>query len=507
MTACSSEDSGSNKPDSQDDALDTDDKDNNNSSQNNQNGNNNNGNNGIQVEGTANGNAAGFDEQELAIYNALFDVNNKISVKVTIAQEEIEKIQADYKRYNKSPIYRIAEKVTFDIGGQIYEIEDVGIRMKGNTSRRDLYGDDGRFFLTHFRLSFDETFDDEEFYGSEARVWESEEEKEARKDRTFATLSSMELKYNGTFDYTYTCELYAHEFFINNGVLAQKCNKAAYNMSDIDFGIYTIYEPVDKTFIKRNLSEEDWDGDLYKVQWTYQPGDYSFGCSYGIEDETKNEFYNFDLKTNKKSSDHSSLRNLIDVLNTKQNKEDLESVVDVNYFLKFAATSYFAGCADDMRNNFNNHYVYFKKSDGKAIFIPYDYDRCFGHANGYNPGDQCLTNFSPFDPYAAGSRFGAPVNPIFMQTVTLSGYYLDEYKAELNKLMDGEWLTYDKFLSYYNKIEGNYKDLAVPTYNFKSLDEQSLAFRDNNINGNMHFDKYVEAIKKTCVNCIENNID
>ena len=194
MTACSSGDSGSENPDSQDEAGDTNDKNNNdnNSSQNNQSGNN--GNNGIHVEGTANGNAAGFDEEELAIYNALFDVNNKIKVKVTISQEEIQKIQADYKRYSKSPVYRIAEKVTFDINGAIYEIEDVGIRMKGNTSRRDLYGDDGRFYLTHFRLSFDETFDDEEYYGSEARVWDSEEERKERKKRTFATLSSLELK-------------------------------------------------------------------------------------------------------------------------------------------------------------------------------------------------------------------------------------------------------------------------------------------------------------------------
>ena len=199
ITACSSEESGSENTDAQ---GETTDKDNNkdNNSQGNQGGSGNN--NVAQVEGTANGNAAGFDEEELAIYNALFDVNNKVTVKVTISQEEIQKIQADYKRYSKSPVYRIAEKVTFDIGGQIYEIEDVGIRMKGNTSRRDLYGDDGRFYLTHFRLSFDETFDDEEYYGSEARVWDSEEERKERKKRTFATLSSLELKYNGTYDYT-----------------------------------------------------------------------------------------------------------------------------------------------------------------------------------------------------------------------------------------------------------------------------------------------------------------
>lgn len=500
MVACSSDDNGTDdkeNTENQGDGNADGDKDNNDKDNNDNNNKPGNNDNTPVVQGTANGNAAGFDEAELAIYNALFNLENKISVKVTISQEEIDKIQMDYKRYSKSPIYRIAEKVTFDIGGQIYEVEDVGIRMKGNTSRRDLYGDDGRFYLTHFRLSFDETFDDEEFYGSEARVWESEEERQARKDRTFATLSSLELKYNGTGDRTYTCEVYAHEFFINNGVLAQKCNKAAFDFGDADFGVYTIYEPVDKTFIERNLPEEDWDGDLYKAQWTYHPASYTETCSYGIEDETKDEFYNFDLKTNKKSSDHSSLVNLLKVINNENSKESISSVVDIDYFLKFAATSYFAGCPDDIRNNYNNHYVYFKKSDGKAIFIPYDYDRCFGLTGGYNPGDQCMTNFSPFSTVAVGARLGS-VNEIFMQTVTESGYFVEEYKAELNKLMEGEWLKYDKFQAMNSTFEQLYKEDAIPKYNIKSCNEESMAFGDNNTTNNMHFDRYVEAIMNTC---------
>ena len=447
-------------------------------------------------EDIVNTNIAGFDEKQLGIYNELFNLNNKISVKIDISQEELDKIEADYHRYEKSPIYRIAEKVTFTINGESYEIEDVGIRMKGNTSRRSLYGDDGRFHLTHFRLSFDETFDDTQYYGNEARVWYSEAERNARKDRTFATLSSMELKYNGTYDRTYTCEVYAHEFFNNNGVLAQRCNKAVFDLAGTDFGLYTIYEPVDKTFIMRNLPEEDWDGDLYKAQWKFHPANYSTTCSYGIEDETRNQFYNYDLKNNKKTSDHSSLKNLLQVVNSTNSKESIESVVDIDYFIKFAATSYFAGCADDMRNNFNNHYVYFKKSDGKAIFIPYDYDRTFGLTGGYNPGGQCLTNFSPFSSTAEGA--GKPVNPIFMQTVTESGYFLEEYKAELKRLMDSEWLTYEKFQTMNNVFVSLYSEDAIPDYNFKSCDEQALGFGDNNTHDNMHFDRYIEAIKNTC---------
>ena len=112
-----------------------------------------------------------------------------------------------------------------------------------------------------------------------------------------------------------------------------------------------------------------------------------------------------------------------------------------------------------------------------------------------------MTSVSPFEKRAVGARDGE-VNQIFMQTITDAGYFTDEYIAELNRLMESEWLTYDKFLSVYNKIEANYKDLAVPTYNFKSCDEQSMAFGDNNTQNNMHVDLYMDAIKATCTNAI-----
>ena len=45
------------------------------------------------------------------------------------------------------------------IDGEEYVIEEVGVRMKGDLSRKDFYGDDGYINAVHFKLSFDETFD------------------------------------------------------------------------------------------------------------------------------------------------------------------------------------------------------------------------------------------------------------------------------------------------------------------------------------------------------------
>ena len=58
-------------------------------------------------------------------------------------------------------------------------------------------------------------------------------------------------------------------------------------------------------------------------------------------------------------------------------------------FLKFEAVSYFLGNPDDLRNNYNNYYIYFNKSTGKMIFIPYDLDRCLGVTNGWDIYKDC----------------------------------------------------------------------------------------------------------------------
>lgn len=126
------------------------------------------------------------DKEELALYESLFSSDSKIKVTVDISDEELRKIQEDYDRYSskgsKSPIYRKCN-MTFEINGEKYTIEEVGVRMKGNTSRTDFYNENSMsvYALIHFRFSFTQTFDNEEYYGKDAKVWASEEERQARR--------------------------------------------------------------------------------------------------------------------------------------------------------------------------------------------------------------------------------------------------------------------------------------------------------------------------------------
>ena len=417
------------------------------------------------------------------LYRSLFDLNNKIEVKIDISDGELAKMQQDYEKYSsmnsKSPIYRMADKVTIKIGDEEHEIDEVGVRMKGNLSLTDFYDTkkNEMYNLIHLKLSFDETFDDEEHYGADAKKWDSTEERDARKKRTFATLNGIDLKWNKNYDNTYLREYYVHQMFRENGVISPNMNLAATTVGKNYCGVFSIYEQVDGNFIERNFPEEDWGGDLYKAAWTMKPANYKTTVTYGIEDEDKGEKYNFDLKTNKKSSKHESLENLLSVINDPDvTKDKFDEVVDSDSFINFAALTYFAGDPDDMRNNYNNHYVYFRKSDGKAVFIPYDDDRVLGICVGWNPTGSAMTTISPFSPMSVGNK-SEQVNPLYRLTILDDDcYYLDEYTEKIKELSKSDWLTEEKFKTYFDKAEQNYSDVTKPDAVFENADNDRFVF-------------------------------
>ena len=248
---------------------------------------------------------------EYDVYDALFNIENKIELFLDIEEEELWKIQRDYEKYtvqmdSKSPIYRKADLIV-RINGEEFRVEEVGFRMKGDISRRDFYGENGYINAVHFKLSFDETFDEAEYYGDEAKVWTDTLARDERKSRTFATLEELDFKWFMNHDSTHVREHYAYQMMRSYGVLAPQSNVASMDFNETHMGLFQMVEPIDKIFIERNLPEEDWGGDLYKTDLANnQRSTYELSCSYGVEDKDTGVFYNYNLKTNKKSSTHAS---------------------------------------------------------------------------------------------------------------------------------------------------------------------------------------------------------
>ena len=135
------------------------------------------------------------------------------------------------------------------------------------------------------------------------------------KKRTFATLEGLELKWNKNIDGTHIRTYLAYDLFEKNNYLAPNCTLSQVLITEFNqvqsLGIFEINEPVDEIFLSKHLEEKDLGGDLYKVGWDSQNGgNLTQDTLYaiGIEDEHKGYFPIYDLKTNKKTSNHEILK-------------------------------------------------------------------------------------------------------------------------------------------------------------------------------------------------------
>ena len=448
-----------------------------------------------------------FDQDELAIYNEFFNVENHISLYLDISASELQKIQKDYEDYSswgsKSPIYRMADlyvTITKADGTKLeYKIEQVGVRMKGNTSRTSFYDSNGMYNLIHFKISFQETFDEVEYYGNDALVWNDNDARKARKDRTFATLEKIDIRWNKNEDSTYIREQYAYEMYREFGVLAPRTNLASVDIGNDHAGVWLIYEPIDKIFLERNLSPEALGGDLYKLGWAGNNcATFTSFSSYGVEDEDAGKFYVYDLKTNKKTSDHSSLKNLINTLNLSScNKESFASVVDVDNFLMFSAVSYFIGNPDDLRNNYNNCYIYFRKDNGKMIIIPYDLDRGLGVHKDWNPSGDHMTNDSPFNETAIGNGGSRQKSPLFTKGILNSNFYKNEYVEALRVVGADDILKVSTFEQSFNLAKSLYSADTRTSKQYSNAGN-GVSFDLNKSDGsNLSFKNYINAKTNT----------
>lgn len=416
-----------------------------------------------------------------SIYQQLFDINNKIEVELDISDETLKQLQKDYETYekrdSKSPIYREANlriTITTERDSITYAIDNVGIRMKGNTSRTDFYDTKkGQYNLIHFKVDFGE--------------------------RTFATLEKLEFRWNKNDDSTYVREYYAYEMYREFGVLAPHINLATMKVAGEHQGVFTICEPVDDSFIDKYVAKVDRGGDLYKCNWAGIGANLTAACSVGIENEETGEFFNYDLKTNKTESKHTKMKNLLAVLNRKGiTKEDIARVVDMDNFLAFEAVTYFTGNPDDIRNDYNNYYIYFLKSSGKAIFIPYDVDRVFGLTKDWNPTKDAMTGVNPFSQKA--ESMGIPQeNPLYIYTVDKGGYYVEEFTEVLKTVAESKWLTVEHFTSVYETAFAIYAEATKPGKTYNNARKHSFNMNLNasagldSEEGNASFAEYVEA--------------
>lgn len=447
------------------------------------------------------------------IFEDLFNLGNTVNIDVSISNKELEKLQMDYKTGYKSEIYRLADKVSISIKNYektySWEFINVGIRQKGNTSRLNIYDDEGNICLNHFKLSFDETFNNPDMYDSE---FIKKYGNEQYKSRDFLGLEGLDIRWNKNYDSTNIREIYSSYLYKASGLISQTIGLSTFSLIEKDkgnkksnFGLCTIFEPANKGMIKRNMEEENIlnlptfnqenkglfgisnakYGDLYKCGYGIGEG-YTDGADMtttsiigkkiGVGNISGSYIPAYERKTNQDCNyDDKLLKNMISVVNNGS-YDEISNVIDLDYLAIEEAVSYIIGNPDAMRYNYNNYMIYFRKTDGKAIIIPIDNDRCFGIIKDWNVRDG-LKNEEIFSKDASKT---SQRNPLLNKTILSSNDNdcKQMYYDFIVSIAKSPWVLDITFEQFYNIAK-------------KSYPNEYFNIGDTSIN--MSFNQYMKA--------------
>jgi spore coat protein H len=314
------------------------------------------------------------------IESELFDLNKVPSITLTFTVAEWNKLLTNYD-LNPQNDKKVVSNFTFSTSGKAVQLNNIGLKLKGNTSRRRPEGDTGQLHNAfnpdwhhcHFSLDFSKNIGAQRFKG----------------------LNKLNLKWCKD-DATYIREIYSYDLFRRFGCWtapkASYCKLTVQVEGDAQpayYGVYIMLESVDEDYIAKRSAQ--W-GPAIGWLWKGGYGDSGDNANFvqtvsmGVEDVNINanlsQYFAYDLKTreDEEVAAKAELTQFITDLNTKTGTEFrtwIAQKIDIPLFLKTYATNVIVGMWDDYWVNGNNFYFYLAPN-GKFYFIPYDYDNTLG---------------------------------------------------------------------------------------------------------------------------------
>ncbi|KAA3634031.1 MAG: T9SS C-terminal target domain-containing protein [Bacteroidetes bacterium] len=255
-------------------------------------------------------------------------------------------LDAIYAPGNEQSDFEWMADFIFDNGTIRDTVENIGFRLRGNTSR---YSD-----KKSFKVSFNTYEPGRKYYGLEKMNLNGEHNDPSimRAKVCWDLVRDMEIP-------------------------GSRSNHVVLYINGDFFGVYINVEHIDEEFVDLRYGTEA--GNLYKCLW---PAD----MNYLGPDPEAYKFMNgnrrtYDLITNTEEDDYSDIAHLIDVLNNTPTNElacELEPIFNVHGFLKAVAFDILSGNWDGPLFNKNNFYLYNDPVSGQFQYIPYDLDNTFG---------------------------------------------------------------------------------------------------------------------------------
>lgn len=322
----------------------------------------------------------------------IFDIEKVPHITLEISTNEWNRLLENFDINRNNEEY-VLGNFTILIDNNVTRLDSIGLRLRGNTSRRRPEGTTGEvhqatnpdWHHVHFSLNF----------------------KKYRKSQRYQNLERMNLKWFKD-DANYVREVYSYDLFERFGVWTAP--QSSYCMLTIKiledekpayFGVYQMIESIDEDFLSnRANSFVSPNGNLWKCTWGANlrvPDQTLMGVEDATLDPNTMVTYIYDLKTNEKSLDgaKNQLSDFIGEFNSTSGdnfKVWVDKKIDVPLLLKTYAVNVMVGMWDDYWANSNNYYMYFD-ADGRFYFIPYDYDNTLGTSLMMDSGTKNFLNW------------------------------------------------------------------------------------------------------------------
>jgi spore coat protein CotH len=311
-------------------------------------------------------------------YDYVWDDDFIPEIHITVSLNEWNRLLGLYDANAYTTQYVMAT-ASFIKDGETTVIDSVGLRLKGNTSRRRPEGRQGQ---THQRNNTDWHH---AHFGLNLRKYADDDA------HTIQGVRKLHLKWFKD-DPAYVRELFCYELFKRAGVWTairdnycrlwihvEGDSKEAY------YGVYEMLEPIDKRYLK---DRENFFGSSKGYLWKCRNAAAGLNNPNGDiwYDDDSDDRHAYTLETQTEEFDSARVQ-LIDFMNKLNNLNDsefytwIQQVTNVDLLLMTYAVNVAVGMWDDYWNNANNYYLYFSGRhlhNYKVFFIPYDYDNTLG---------------------------------------------------------------------------------------------------------------------------------
>ena len=379
------------------------------------------------------------DNPEKDKYDYVWDMEQLPEIHIEVSLEQWNQLLSLYDGNAHTKQYIMANTFTFVQDGETTVVDSIGLRLKGNTSRRRPEGEYGQQHNSR-RTQWRHVH-----FGVNLRKYCKDE------DHTIKGVRKFHLKWFKD-DPNYVRELFCYNLFRSYGVwTAPRSNycrlwlKVEGDRNETYFGVYCMNEPIDENYLKDRKDEDHFGsskGNLWKCKYSAHPATLTenYNGDYWYDDDS-DENHTYTLQTNTKSFDNGKAQFIDFMLKLHGKGREsfynwINQICDVDLLLKTYAVTVAVGMWDDYWNNGNNYYLYFTTEDiydYKLFMIPYDYDNTLGTSmNCGNQSDAGRQN--PLE-------WGVSSNPLMRRMMEYDDFkakyigYLKELVAAGNNLM------------------------------------------------------------------------